>query len=266
MIAQPCWFLESSLATLRIGPLVATIDLARPVLGLNAVRYHSQPLALSLLALEAPAIAQLDGTSLLERYVQWDNLVAAYRESPSWPVRVDGRWRAAVEGPLTVLDLVVSARTPLLDSRPEMAVQSTVEATGAWRLVSADPSRFEPWSAGPGPQESPGASAGLSSSTDNTVGQANRGSPGCLLFRLPGDAWSCAAMAHPADFTRVELAAGAGEPRAFRLAYRLFAGRLEKGVILRARVRCLLLPRDSDLSLAAAHYASFMAAEPPLGL
>jgi hypothetical protein len=223
-------------------------------------------LALSLLALESPAPAQLDGASLLERYVQWDNLVAAYRESPSWPVRVDSRWRAGVEGPLVVLDLVVSVRTSLLDSRPEMAVRSTVEASGVWRLVSADPGRFEPWSDAPGEQASPGATAGSSGSAGGTVGESNRGAHGCVLFRLPGDAWSCAAMVHPADFSRVELAAGAGEPRVFRLAYHLFSGQLEKGVMLRARARCLLLPRDSDLSLAAAHYASFIAGEPPLGI
>jgi hypothetical protein len=239
--------------------LAATLDLARPALGLGAVCYHDQPLTLSLLALEAPAIAQLDGTSLLERYVQWDNLVAAYRESPSWPVRVDCRWRAGVEGPLAALDLVVSVRTPLLDSRPEMAVRSTLAATAAWQMVSADPGRFEPWPEGLGPQGS-----------RHTPCAALDGAPGCVLFRLPGDAWSCVAMVHPADFSRAALAAvplapAAGEPRTFRLAYHLFSGRLEKGVMLRARLRCLLLPRDGDFSLAAARYASFLAAEPPLG-
>jgi hypothetical protein len=281
MTAQT-WFLGGSRATLQAGPLAATLDLARPALGLSAVRCHGQPLALSLLALEAPATAQWDGASLAEGYVQCDNLVAVYRESPFWPVRVDGRWRAGVEGPLVVLDLVVSVRTSLLDSLPEMAVRSTVAASGAWGLVSAGGGRFEPCPDGLGPQASPGARdataglssnadgargaiAGLSRSADGTVGQANRGTTGCLLFRLPGEAWSCAAMVHPADFSRVELAIEPGEPRAFRLAHHLFSGRLEKGVILRARARCLLLPRDDDLSVAAAHYASWIAAAPPLG-
>jgi hypothetical protein len=248
MTAQT-WSLEGSRAALHAGPLAATLDLVRPALGVREIYYHGQPLAISLLALETPRIAQLDGTSLLEHYVQCDNLMAAYGESSSWPVRVDGRWCAGVDGPPTALDLVVSVRTPLLDSQPQMAVQNTVTATGAWRLVSANAGRFEPWPVESGPQE-----------PLNSPPQS-----GCFLFRLPGDAWSCAAMVHPADFTRAELSAGAGEPRAFRLAYRLFPGRLEKGVILRARVRCLFLPRNSDLSLAAAHYASFVAAEPPLG-
>jgi hypothetical protein len=72
-------------------------------------------------------------------------------------------------------------------------------------------------------------------------------------------------MVHPADFTRIDLVAGEREPGVFRLAYDLFSGRLEKGVILRARLRCVLLPRDGDLSLTAAHYGSWIAAEPPLG-
>ena len=195
---------------MRIGPLAATLDLARPAAGPIAVRYHGQPLALSLLALEAPSLAQLDGASLLEHYVQCDNLVAAYGESPSWPVRVDARWCAGVEGPLAVLDLVVSVRTPLLDSRPEMAVQNTVAATGAWRLVSADPGRFEPWPVGPGPQESLGCHGWLVQQCRQHGWESNR-APGCLLFRLPGDAWSCAAMVHPADFTGLELVPPARE-------------------------------------------------------
>ena len=244
----PTWFLKDSRAALQAGPLTATLDLARPALGLGAVRCHGQPLAMALLALETPASAQLDGSSLLEGYVQRDNLVASYGESAGWPVRVDGRWRADAEGPAAVLDLVVSVRTSLLDSLPEMAVRNTVTASSV--MVSVDSGRFEPWSIDRGPD-------------------ARRGRPqrlGCVLFRLPGDAWSCAAMVHPADFARAEMTAGTGEPGALRLAYHLFSQRLEKGVILRARVRCLLAPRDEDLSFAAAHYASFLAAEPPLGL
>ena len=183
----------------------------------------------------------------MERYVQCDNLVAAYRESPAWPVRVNSRWHAGLEGPLAVLDLVLSVRTPRLDSRPELMVHNTVKADGVWRLVSPDCGRFEPCS-----------SVSALQGTD-------RGVPGCLLFRLPGDAWSCAAMVHPDDFTRIDLVAGEREPGVFRLAYDLFSGRLEKGVILRARLRCVLLPRDGDLSLTAAHYASFIVAAPPLG-
>jgi hypothetical protein len=40
---------------------------------------------------------------------------------------------------------------------------------------------------------------------------------------------------------------------------------LEKGVMLRARVRGVFLPRRQDESLAAECHAAFAAAEPPLG-
>jgi hypothetical protein len=44
----------------------------------------------------------------------------------------------------------------------------------------------------------------------------------------------------------------------------LFSQQLEKGVILRARVRGTWLPADRDESLAAASYRNFAALDPPL--
>jgi hypothetical protein len=49
-----------------------------------------------------------------------------------------------------------------------------------------------------------------------------------------------------------------------RLRHRLFVSRLEKGVILRARVRGVLVIREDDCSLAAAAYHRFVKSPPPL--
>ncbi len=49
-----------------------------------------------------------------------------------------------------------------------------------------------------------------------------------------------------------------------QLAHQLFAERLEKGVILRARVLGVLVDRDGDLAAAARHYENFVSAAPPL--
>ena len=48
------------------------------------------------------------------------------------------------------------------------------------------------------------------------------------------------------------------------LSHRLFAERLEKGVILRSRIRGLFVPRDHDTELAQSEYRRFAASEPPL--
>jgi hypothetical protein len=69
-------------------------------------------------------------------------------------------------------------------------------------------------------------------------------------------------MIHPADFHSDELLPGAGD--AVMLRHRLFLSDLEKGVILRARVRGLLLPRQGDQPAAAEAYTEFAASPPPL--
>ena len=50
-----------------------------------------------------------------------------------------------------------------------------------------------------------------------------------------------------------------------RIAHRLFRTNLEKGVILRARVRSVFLARRGDTAAAAQCYAAFATADPPLG-
>jgi hypothetical protein len=227
---------------LKAGPWTASLDLAQPASGLGEIRWRDQLLPLSLLRLETPASARDGENCLREAYAQCDKLVAVYGESRSWPVRIDGRWRADVEGAAAVLELVVSVRTAEWDCRPAMAVRSRITATGAWQMDPVSSGRFERWAEASGPRL------------------------GCVVFQLPGETWSCAAMVHPADLARAELTADEGEPRTFELVHHLFPERLEKGVILRGRLRCLLVPRSDDLSIAAGHYASLVSAEPPLGL
>ena len=88
--------------------------------------------------------------------------------------------------------------------------------------------------------------------------------PGCVVWRLTGSELSYAEIIHPADFhhDEVQWAAPAGSARV-RLGHRLFPESLEKGVILR-RVRGIFSSRQNDLEIAAAAYAAFAAAEPPL--
>jgi hypothetical protein len=88
---------------------------------------------------------------------------------------------------------------------------------------------------------------------------------GCLLFRLPGGELSYAEMVHAADFQHDELSWEDRPHGVLRIAHRLFRTSLEKGVILRARVRGVFLPRQNDAAIAAECYAAFVAADPPLG-
>jgi len=251
MTSSP-WKIDRQRARLQLAHLAATIDLAEPARGLVGLRVGSDRLEdAALLGMEVPSSAAGDGKSLSECRVRGSLLTAAYQGSEDWPVSVEATWRAegpsASNAPLATLALVVSVETQVLDVRPELAVGSDLPTTNVSRLVDPQALRFE-----------------------SVVGEFPRviepgGGPGCLLFRFPESDLSYAEMVHPLDFLEGRLQGSTAPRPTVRLRHRLFGGPLEKGVILRARVCGVFLQRDGDARIAAECYASFAAAEPPLG-
>lgn len=257
-MSLPVWQLEEHQARLRLDQWTARLDLSRPAEGLLDIRSASGAFGdLRLLGVEIPSCTPADGRSVIERHVRGADLVATYRESEGWPIRVDALWRA-VAGPapkrsLATVELVVSVWTYLLEVRPELAVQSVVPTAEVLRLVDADSARFE----------LPGA--------DTSIGLRGRplaiepaAGPGCLVFRLPETDLSYAEMVHPADFRHDELTHGPDSTQAARVRHRLFSEPLEKGVIFRARVRGIFCHRQDDTQIAATCYRAFAGEEPPL--
>ena len=251
-MASPVWQLDQHNARLHLAQLAAAIDLARPGEGLIGVGLGPHSLGNArLLGVDIPSLGAGDAESLIERYVRNSDLVAVYKESESWPVRVDARWRAvappASNGPLAAIELVVAVRTQLLDGRPEVSVQTAVPAAEVLRLVDDRTARFETLGReGPSVVE-PG------------------GGTGCLVLRLPQSDLSYAEMVHPADFLQDRLQGSTNSDRMVHLRHRLFQSPLEKGVILLARVAGVFLRRNDDTRIAAESYAAFASAEPPLG-
>jgi len=70
-------------------------------------------------------------------------------------------------------------------------------------------------------------------------------------------------MVHPADFRQTTFDGWPIPRRSFAFAS-LFAERLEKGVILRSRIRGLFIARSHDTETARTEYRRFAASEPPL--
>ena len=250
-MTAPLWQLDRRRARLRLAQLEGTIDLSRPGEGLRAVCVDRKRVeGAGLLGMSIPSFPAGDAESIAECYVRGTDLVAVYRESPDWPVRVQSRWRAGSrstpQGLLSTVELAVSVHTRVGDSEPGLSVRSALPTEAVWRLVDESGARFELLD-GEGP---------FRISPD--------GGPGCLVFRLAGSTRRYVEMVPPGDFVEGRLQVG-GESEARILLQRLFAGRLEKGVILRARVCGAFLPGDGDLPDAAACYASFAAAELPLG-
>jgi hypothetical protein len=95
-------------------------------------------------------------------------------------------------------------------------------------------------------------------------GKANTG---CFVARAGDLSW--VEMVHPSDFcgSTINIAVGSSSEAATSqvgFAHKLFEQRLEKGVILRARVRGALVQQSGDVDVALAAYERFSASEPPL--
>jgi hypothetical protein len=227
------------------------LDSARPHDGFTKITVAGQSLpAARLLGLVGLSSAASIDMRPRESYVRGPDLIATYEESRQAPIRVDCLWRAMPPGVadqvLATIDLVVSVRTCAFDSHPELAVASVVPANEILRLQCLGPADWTPQSLGP-------ATIVPDSGT------------GCLLLRIAGSDLSYVEMVHPADFQYDELQPTESGGQAARVTHRLFRTNLEKGVILRGRVRGIFLKRFADLEIAAQCYAAFAGADPPLG-
>ena len=223
------WKLNDHLAQLHVDRFTAQIDLRRPMDGVVATAPNTC-LGLQLLGVDCPLFAPGVGAVPAEVYLHERDLTVTYRESVHWPVQVDVTWRtvpaaiAETVGP--ILELVVSVRTQQLYSRPELIVGSRLPA---------------------GERLQPGA-AELS---------------GCFLVRFAEGQSTYVEMAWPRD-GHSESRRDPAAPALLRIEHRLFPQSLEKGVILRSRLRGAVVPRADDVQIARLLYQEFAASQLPL--
>ena len=261
---QSVWTLHQTRACLTLPLFSGELDLQQPGAGIAPTRSDRRFESLRRLLgveLEPGPLSPADA------YVREGDLVVTYAQTDERPMRVQIYWRAGqggATGPaadltvdhLPTIDLQVSVQTSLLGVPTPVTVASQLQVAEVLRLVDEKASRFEPleWSARLSLEAAPGG--------------------GCLLLRPPTGDWSYAEMIHPADFERAELTVAPAAPAADRdpsevdrevvLTRHLFPDSLEKGVILRGRLRGVFLPRRDDLRLLSACYASFLSMPPPL--
>lgn len=227
------------------GRVCGQIDLTRPHDGVLLSRVAGQPLAgcrFGAVELEAAIDA-----AQFDCHVRACDLVATYSDTAARPLAVDVVWRTLPGEPdlcVAGLDVIVSVRTPLLESRPTLTLASKLPAGEIRRLRDA-------------------ASGAFIALAKEAVMREPADGPSCTLFRWPDGPLSYAEMIYPPDFQRDELAPRANGGVALR--HELFGSSLEKGVILRCWLRGVFVPRESDEEAAAACYRKFSAAEPWLG-
>ncbi|MFO0813710.1 MAG: hypothetical protein U0796_10855 [Gemmatales bacterium] len=162
-----------------------------------------------------------------EMVIRQDTLLAHFAPTTRRPVECQARWRVLPEG---VLDLEVSTLTP-----------------GKWDgLAVQTHSRFK-----------------RTSMTAQEVVIDDSVVPGIILYRPAAAQFTYAEFCHPFDGIGLEVKQQDGMHSA---RYRLFGHDLEKGVILRGRLRGVLLPRAVDVAAAHAAYQRFLAEPPNLTL
>ena len=226
----PLWRLEGDRASISQGALLGEVRLARPARGITELSYLQPLPGLRLLGVAGAGLTDEHAAPPADAYERGGDLVLTCAETAVRPLRVQVYWRVlpseALPAGAAGFDLQVSVQTSLLDADSTLWTETTAPARHVARLA-------------------------------NTAAD-------CWLFRLPDSRYCYAEMIHPADDRGCALSRGANAADGWLLRRSLFGERLEKGVILRARLRGLLLPRQDDEQGAIAASAAFMASQLPL--
>jgi hypothetical protein len=270
------WQIVGRVATLTTEHLTAIINADDPAAGLRIENLCGQAIAgAALFGVQIESSIPADATALVampspERipvdcFVRGNDFVATYAETAERPFRAQVYWRFVENDrsggsdraqPFATLELIVSVQTSRLDIDMALAVSTTLGSVEAWRLFDAGESRLTS-----DRDSSHGAPAEIATVVPD---MKDADHPGCTLLRPIGQGPSYIEMVHPADFRQTTFEWTTDSSPAVRLAHRLFAERLEKGVILRSRIRGLFVPRSHDTELAQSEYRRFAASELPL--
>ncbi len=241
------WQLHGSQASFAAGPLSVSLELDWPQRGLKPGKPVRSGLCLGvgLMGSTEPAMSAKHPIPAQDAYVRGRDLVAVYEQTPARPYRATLYWQVlspeSAPGAMLAIELMVSVQTSLLESQPTLDVCSELRTE---ELLAPDPQ-------------------GHFVAFDSAAAPESNEAARCVLARLPGTDGCYLEMLHPTAFadSRVEPH-GAG---ANGLRHRLFCpADLEKGVILRARLRAIWLPRAGDSEAAAGYYRSFLASPTPL--
>jgi len=247
------WRADDSKLKLCSDRFAAAVDPLDPSKGLHDLRVDHQSLSdHRLLQIELPFLALPCAAESVDSYVRGGDLVATYPEQARDAVRAQLYWRAGSHrnaSALAAVEIVASVQTSLLDSCPTVTARSELIASEAFQLVNLERGAFN----------------SLLSKPEHSHGSDSARLPQCYLFRLSSGRYSYAEMVHPADAHESDWDGWLqGQGFRLQLSHRLFPDRLEKGVILRARVLGVLLDRDGDQEAAVQHYAAFLNEELPL--
>lgn len=259
------WQQQGEQAQLVCGPWQARLDASRPAAGLRHVSYQGVPLGESTFL--GVDLEVSDRAVIGECYQRGGDFIVRYPQTKTRPFAVEAYWRAGwfeYDGQsYPRIDLVVSVETSLLDSRPRLsAVSNLMLDAGAlvYRGEGCMLARL-------------GGAAGLQAAGfeyQDGVCYAEICHPGdsiSMLIEVPGretPGRETPGREAPDCGMRGEAQAALASRRPVRCLTRLFGQPLEKGVILRSRLRGLFIPWQRSEEIARAALAELAGSPPPL--
>jgi hypothetical protein len=249
------WQLSGTVASLESNGCSIAIDLCKPGHGVRIVgEKHEAASALHILGFAYDASHSFD-LSRLDAYSRERDLVAVYEEAAPKHLRAQAYWRCLkpeeffpddASRVVLAFDMILSVNTSRLEIDPQVAVRSTV-GEGAELIGSRLPATEN--------------LADPSAARNELIPAAAKPATNTVLARLPGGKLSYLEMVHPVDACESWTVTGTANTEINHL---LFQRKLEKGVILKARVRAAIIDRQADEEVALNAYLRFAATEPPL--
>lgn len=162
-----------------------------------------------------------------DSYVRGRDLVATYEQNAERPIRTTLYWRVLEEADAAGAQLAIELVVSVQTSLLESRPTLEVQTDAHAAAVPLPPELV-----------------------------------GCSLLRLAASDASYLELLHPAAFATSEQEVHGVRVRLRHLLF--FPEDLEKGVILRARLRAILMPSAGDSEAAAGYYRRFLASPPPL--
>ncbi|HEV3415788.1 MAG TPA: hypothetical protein VG056_03225 [Pirellulales bacterium] len=249
------WRIDGHTARLEAETFRIEIDLLNPSAGVRCLEVRGMALHdAALFCVMLPQSSSAGGTPV-DFFSRGNDLVAVYGEAREHPFRAQIYWRLLPSlqfeaadkktQPIAALELILSIQTSLLDSDPALMVETALAANEVSQLAGIDDCRLVDLIV-----------SGLPERADAKLGA------GCFVFRPVSAGSIYIEMVHPADFRQSTLER-VEQNGPVRLSHRLFAERLEKGVILRSRIRGIIAA-DANPAAIARSYQEFAASDPPL--